>query len=483
MGVTRTRTALAAVLLAVAVSASAADCVTDYRLVSERGILPNRPAGPSAWNGSVLAVARIVPGNPVVFSRYDANLNHIGDSVVTSSAAGTGPAILLAGGGDFGLLFTASSGAITFQQINAAGIRTGGEVQIGASHGTFPNQEYDAAYNAFRDRWEIVYTVTNTADFGLWVTSIPAHAQQGNALIDQRVQFFLSEQATPRIAVTANGTVAISWFRPVNNVSTLFVGFYDPSWLPFASILVTTTAESESPRLATNGTSFALVYQSPISGGTELRWLRFDAAGRVTNADARLLVGSGIDIVPVHFLWSGSLSEWALSYIDATFGLNTFPGDYRLRRINASGALISDVLFTPDLTKSLISGQHNVTWNGAAYVGSIERFFSREEGSDSYLVKHCPLLGSIKVDSPAAPVIFQPFTFTASANGGLPPYKFSWDFGDRSELRTETSFTHAYQHTGTYTVTLTVTDSFGDKAVQSRTVVVVDSVRRRPTKR
>jgi len=53
-----------------------------------------------------------------------------------------------------------------------------------------------------------------------------------------------------------------------------------------------------------------------------------------------------------------------------------------------------------------------------------------------------------------------PFTvyFTGSASGGIPPYSYSWNFGDGGNS-TQQNPSHTYNSAGNYTVTLTVTDS------------------------
>ncbi|HID25940.1 MAG TPA: PKD domain-containing protein, partial [Thermoplasmata archaeon] len=52
------------------------------------------------------------------------------------------------------------------------------------------------------------------------------------------------------------------------------------------------------------------------------------------------------------------------------------------------------------------------------------------------------------------------FYFDGDATGGVPPYTFSWDFGDE-EGATGEDVTHVYSAPGTYTVTLTVEDNVG----------------------
>jgi hypothetical protein len=58
----------------------------------------------------------------------------------------------------------------------------------------------------------------------------------------------------------------------------------------------------------------------------------------------------------------------------------------------------------------------------------------------------------------ASPVVNQTCSFVGSAGGGVPPYSFSWSFGDGSS-GFGGSVTHIYTAPGRYAVTLTVTDS------------------------
>ena len=69
--------------------------------------------------------------------------------------------------------------------------------------------------------------------------------------------------------------------------------------------------------------------------------------------------------------------------------------------------------------------------------------------------------------SGAAPLIVN---FTANASGGLPPYSFLWDFGDGSPASNQQNPSHTYQSPGTYTASVTVTDSAGN--TDSATVLI-----------
>jgi PKD repeat protein len=68
-------------------------------------------------------------------------------------------------------------------------------------------------------------------------------------------------------------------------------------------------------------------------------------------------------------------------------------------------------------------------------------------------------------------------TFTGSATGGTAPYKYSWDFGDGTAKSTVQNPSHTYTKAGSYTATLTVSDSASPAATTTATVqITVNSV-------
>ncbi|MEV7023083.1 PKD domain-containing protein [Kitasatospora sp. NPDC093558] len=65
--------------------------------------------------------------------------------------------------------------------------------------------------------------------------------------------------------------------------------------------------------------------------------------------------------------------------------------------------------------------------------------------------------------------------FTGSATGGTPAYAYSWNFGDGSAASTAQNPSHSYATAGTYTATLTVTDSASPPHSATSTVTVTAS--------
>jgi PKD repeat protein len=74
-----------------------------------------------------------------------------------------------------------------------------------------------------------------------------------------------------------------------------------------------------------------------------------------------------------------------------------------------------------------------------------------------------------------ATVLFLIVTFTPTITGGVAPYTYHWDFGD-GQSSSRPNPTHSYGSSGSYKVTLTVTDENGVRGVQTSTVRVSSSI-------
>ena len=95
------------------------------------------------------------------------------------------------------------------------------------------------------------------------------------------------------------------------------------------------------------------------------------------------------------------------------------------------------------------------------------------------------LAGTVTVNGPlAATAAGTPLTgdapmmvkLTGSGAGGVPPYSYAWDLGDGT-TNAQADPTHVYSSRGTYTATLTLTDSKGTTSHASFQVTVYDPLR------
>jgi uncharacterized membrane protein len=460
------------VMLLVASTAQAADCVSSTRQISDFFTTPNRAVGAIVWTGTLLGVVKneTSPPRPIYFSAYDENLNQvIGDKLIATATLNGAFRIFWNGSG-FGVFFFETGGQLMFQRLSAAGDTVGSALPVGVV-ATFPDQEADVTWDPTRSAYIAVHTITQGASVGFWITLVGI---DGTTLSDDRLTFELSSPSEPRVAVAADGTIAI--VRHQREASdALRLSVLDANRV--VSAFTDLSANARLPVLASNGTGFAAVWQSAIAGGTELRWARVDTRARVILPETRLVSGRGTDVAPVSLIWNPNGSEWALSYLDSPLGFAEFPGDFRLRRFTTAGALISDTVFSADPSRISIGSRYPFVWTGSAYVTTAERFVSNQ-GSISFLEKHCTLAATASA-SALSVIASAPVTFSATATGGTAPYAFQWDFGDLSEKRTGETVQHAYVRPGTYTVTLAATDAAGATSV-STVVVTVYFPKRRP---
>jgi hypothetical protein len=465
---------IAALTLLLTAQAADAQCVPVVRAISQQSVFPNLIAGPVATNGSIIALAKTdaTSGTPAIFfATYDANLNPLAADRRIADASANGAAALLWNGTDFALFYQSPNYILMMQRIDTNGSPVGAAVSL-ANHPWGADDDFDIVWSPSRNAYGLARNVTIGPDRGLWLTVV---SKTGSVVADSQLTLFSAVPAGARAAALPNGSFAVTWLRI-------------PS-LPFLSVvsvsgLVTSVAVSErnvfSARVATDGTTILVIYSSSaiiaMTMGTELRASQFDLAGVRTRSDATFLTGTGTDIAPLNLQWNPTLSEWALTYIDAVFGFNSFP-QTRLRRFTSPVAVATDTALSPDPIHSRLNAPYPIVFMNGAYYASIQRVVSRIEGSESYLVKLCPFFVTSRTDSSFyAP--FAPVTFTANGSGGTPPYRFEWNFGDNG-LATGAVVQHLYSVSGTYTVTLTGTDAAGSVSVAKTTVVVTTGGKRR----
>lgn len=462
----------AAVALLVTAAVARGDCVATAKPVTSPSVFPSRVPGPVATNGPILGVAKTDADsstNAIFFAIYDSSLNPITDDRQLVDRSLNGAAALFWTGSEFGLFYQSPGLLLTLQRFDASGNFIGAPISI-ANHPWSPNDEFDIAWAPARNGYAIARTVTGAVDRGLWLTIV---SPTGTVLSDTNLSLFINPGAMPRVVALADGTVDLVWSRS-GDTPVLVLTVVPQSGTAKSTIV--TNRNVTSVRVASDGTSILIIVSSTTStSGTELRYARYDPAGSVLTADAALMSGTGIDIAPLSLVWNPTLSEFALVYVDAPVGLTLF-GDTRLRRFTSPTAPASDTLFSPDPLHSRLRAPFPIVFMSGGYVGSIQQVLSRIEGSESYLVRHCPFFVTASADHPIWHP-FVPITFTATPSGGTPGYTYLWDFGDLSQ-QTGAVVQHAYLLTGTYTVTLTGTDAAGARSITKLTVQVAPTRQR-----
>jgi hypothetical protein len=437
-------------------------------------VFPNHEAAPLAWTGSLLGVSKSDSDqlvNAIWFGVYDANGNQVAGDKLAASTSAKGPLKVVWNGSEFALFYTTpSTTQLTMQRIDVNANPIGGPVSILPGHAIFPGQDFDFVWDATRNAYVILRSVASGFERGVWLSVVGA---DGSTKSDEVLSFNIADPTQPRIAVTPGGVLGLLWNRLVGGEAELAFAIGAPG-KPLTTI-VTVKKAATNGLVASDGRFFLVVYESPASGGTsEIRSVKYDLTGRVVASDAQLIAPSGIDVVPYSLIANNTLGEWALLYVDAQFGaLSTQPADTRLRRIPYDTTVPqSDTLFAPDQTKRNLLPTGNLVFAGSRYAAPVGRYLSRAEGSESYIVFHCPLTVSITAQPPVANPN-QPVTLTAIVQGGTGPYSVSWTFGDLNSA-SGTTASHAYRDVGNYVATATVHDQAGGVTLARFTVQIAN---------
>jgi len=180
-------------------------------------------------------------------------------------------------------------------------------------------------------------------------------------------------------------------------------------------------------------------------------------------------------VVSVQVMDFGGLTSMAADAVDVA----ALPLGVRISANPVSGALPLLVDFTSTVTGGWPPFQYEwhfgdgTTASGSSTVqhmytssGTFTAYLYLYDSRDAYAVDALtvdvgPSAASLRVVASAAPtqgVAPLAVSFTATAYGGTPPYGYVWAFGDGSTA-TEQNPTHMYVSPGTFTATLTVTDS------------------------
>ncbi len=469
-------------LLWLPLSAQAADCVSSVATLAQPQQFPNRVAASIAWTGSVLGVAKndsdTINTNAIYFAAYDGSFNPVVADHVAVPTSLAGAVALVWNGTDFGLFFQTKTYQLMLQRINTDGTTLGAPIPIAPNHLQWADQEFDIVWDPSRSAYVIARSVPNGFEKGLWLTET---GRDGSLQFDQQVSFFTSTTVVaPRVALANNGRIGIIWMRTdptANDVLTLLV--LDANNTTAGGANISTTGHSAV--IASNGTQFLVADSAPITGGTEVRVAVFDTTARQLVRESSFIPPTGVDVAPVSLVWNPALSEWALLYSDSLSGFTQFPGRLRLRRFPSIDATASDTLFSPTISLDTVQARGRLVAANTSYFAAAAIFFSKNDGSSSYLIKLCALTTSAHVNQTYAQ-LYVPVQFTAPTSGGVPGYSYDWYFGDLSPHAQGPSPSHAFAHVGTYTVTVTATDSAG--AISSATTqVIVTTERHRGAKK
>jgi hypothetical protein len=460
------RATAAAVLILIAAAASAADCVTGVRLLSTRASVPNLVAGPAAWSGSVLAVAKKEEANPnaIWIAVYnDAMETLIADRLIATDASRSMAIIaLLWNGTEFGLFYTTDND-IHLQRLSMMGDPIGGPLKINPTRRPRLGDDIEVVWSSALDAWVVARHIGTGPSRGLWVTVVETN---GAEQLD--IQVPSSPPVNPHLALAVNDTGVIGLFHLTNDSDTLQFTTIKPGAFPHT---LNVTSSGTDVQVAAAGDLFVVTRAKFAVPDAEIRWFVVDSDHQLVRPDGVLV--DGLDRVPLPLGLLNAGSELALAYSYPPPGASATPV-YRLLRFTLAGAIISDTPFAgDDLTASRALSSYPPVWTGMAYLNAAVRETTAR--LDSYLVRYCPLRAEI--EAPSIVLVGQPVTLTTLVSGGDAPYKYAWTIArDPGGARTGPTVQRTFSITGSRLITVVVTDDSGATTTATFTLEVVDEI-------
>lgn len=462
----RIRMAAAAVLIVVAVAGTAsAQCVSYVREIFSRSSRTSLVAGPFAWSGSILAVASHQVSTQAIWVSL---FNELGEPLYPNvKFPSTDNAELIDvvwTGSDFGVFYATDDHRLMLRRVSTTGELTGSAIEpLGRAHLRLGET----------DEMEIIWSTQHDAYVIARTVNAPARAVR--LTIIERTGVVRSDDAVAipapdslvRVDITGSGVLGVFYEQD---------GTRHIMMAPFAGgkpddIRKVWATAGEDLVIDARANDFVLARTVTQSDGRDaIRWKIVDTAGRDVRQEARMLIGSGKDLAALSLLSRGD--EIIIAYLDSREGFETQIGSYRLRRVNTAGETLADTYFAAaDTTRRRAQTPHDFVWTGTAFLAVVVR--DTDAGDDSFIVRLCPLKAEI-----SGPRVMHPgnaVTFTATGDGGVPPYEYTWKWGEFNTA-TGPDAQIRFDAVGTYLVTLTITDGSGVSTTSTFEVTVAHPV-------
>lgn len=465
------RATVAAVLILISAAGAAADCVTASRLLSTRTSNPNLVVGPSAWSGSVLAVAKWSETSPneVWLGIYDEGFETlVGDRrVATNASDATSIVALLWNGAEFGLFYRTDE-RLLLQRLSMMGESIGAPVEVNPDRRPRLGDDIEVVWSTALDAWVVARHVGSGPNRGIWVTEL-----EDNGVERSDREIPSSPPADPHLTLAVTDTGVIGLFHLTADDTTLVYTTYVPGEFPDSRSISTAGTEI---RAVADGALFVvarLVGEGPTA---EIRWFVVDTNFHLVRPDGVLVAGGPRLLLSL----IRNEDELALTYGIPPPGVSVIP-DLHLRRFTLAGSLVSDTRFAGgDFTVGRALTTYPSTWTGTSYITAAVR--ETTSRLDSYLVRYCPL--RVEITGPRVVLAGQPVTLTGETSGGVPNYTYAWTITrDPGGFNNKPTLQRTFSATGSRVATLVVTDDTGATTTTSFTLEVVDEIEVVTTKR
>lgn len=451
------RATAAAFMIFLAAAAAAQECVSGARVIGMRGAVPELVAGPSTWNGTLLAVAKTETGAPgsVWLALYSETLESlVGDRRIVTDAAANDIVALLWNGLELNLFYRSVTERIHLQRLSAFGEPIGGPIAVNPNRRARAGDELSAVWSPALNATVVVQHIASGTSRGIYVTLVE---RSGAARRDQRLVAAPLNTTEIDVAVTDSGVIGV-FFTGEDDSKLWLATIVQGSLVPAIGSTGFTGTEVVA---AAQGELFAVARLEGEEEEAQVRWFVIDTAHHLVRQDAVLVEPTpGTILRPLALISTGD--ELALTY-EGELGL-------RLRRFRISGTHLSDAPFaSANVAATSAVSEYPPAWTGRSYLIAPVR----EISLTSYLVRYCPL--RVQISVPATVIVNQTVLLVGTASGGTGPYDFEWTVSrDPGGPRRQEAVLRTFPTTGPRTLTLRVTDDDGNTVTETVTIEVVD---------
>jgi len=462
------RATAAAVLTLIVAGAAAADCVTDVRLISTRSSVPNLVAGPVAWSGNVLAVAKTEETNPKALwlGVYDETLNPLFPDrpITTEASSNDGIIALLWNGSELGLFYRTTD-VIRLQRLTAFGEPIGTPIPVNPGRPPRIGDDIEVVWSAALEAWVVARHIGTGPDRGIWATVVET---DGAHTLDELIP--TSPPGNPHLALVVNETGVIGLFHLTTDDNVLLFTTVNTGRFPTTR---TISSAGTDVQAAAVGDLFVVARQVGLAPNAEIRWFVADSNRQIVRPDEMLV--DGLDGLPEPIgLVEADAGELGLTYTLPVPGQPTATPELRLHRFTIDGDTISDTQFAgADPTATRAIPAFPLIWTRTSFVTTAVRETSSR--LDSYLERYCPL--RVEIVAPRVHLVGQPVDFSAIVDGGVPAYAYAWTVSrDPGGSKSGATIARTFNVTGSRVVTLVVTDDDGASVTSTFTIEIVDEI-------
>jgi PKD repeat protein len=454
-------------------------------------------------NGSTDLIAQVIeaggtPPHSGTFITFTTNLGTVQPSEAETDISGRVIVKYIAGSGSGIATITALSGGVSASGTNAIKIAVGAaaaaSVGVSASPGTVAASGGTSTITAkvFDSSGNLLpgVPVTFTTDNGTLSASVANTDSTGTASTQITTNKTAKVTATAGVSAAATGTGTTATTAPtasvtinVNAASTITVGSASPAspqagqavtfpltytqnanGSPVARVVVDFGDGSASQTIT--GQPSAVTHTYSIPGSYTVRVTAFDTFGDAANGTGSVTVTPKPQLVVS--LTTSTQTPAAGSPTIFTISATPTTGN----AITSVAIDFGDGSPTTTLSGNTTSVQHSYTSAGTFPVTVVATDSSGATGSASTIIVVGSAASASFTFSPDSPAVLTAVSFDATASSSSSTItNYAWNFGDGSTgsgVRT----THPYALAGTYTVTLTITDSTNHSANATKQIII-----------